>query len=132
MNGVNYLIQQDVFDLGDAFEIVCTGEDQENGARLRKSEKECIEKLQGQFTVLQNDVAVHSGVNLSVFRDFLETVSNNAEGFSVLKALFGVENVQIYGSFQAKTKDNKPFLTYLKEGFSQGFGLIKDYIKNYL
>lgn len=132
VNGVNHLIHQDVLDLGDAFEIVCTGDDQQDGVKLGKSETECIEKLQGQYTVLHNDVLIHNEVNLPAFKDFLETVSNNAVGFSVLKSLFGEDNVQVYGSFQAETKDNKPFLTYLKEGFSQGFGLIKDFIKNYL
>ncbi|TNF01376.1 MAG: hypothetical protein EP326_04450 [Deltaproteobacteria bacterium] len=132
VNGVNHLIHQDVLDLGDAFEIVCTGEDQPDGVKLGKDETKCIEKLQGQFLVLHNDVVIHNEVNLPAFKNFLETVSNNAVGFSVLKALFGVDNVQIYGSFRAETKDNKPFLTYLKEGFSQGFGLIKDFIKNYL
>ena len=132
VNGVNHLIHQDVLDLGDAFEIVCTGEDQPDGVKLGKDETKCIEKLQGQFLVLHNDVVIHNVVNLPAFKNFLETVSNNAVGFSVLKALFGVDNVQIYGSFRAETKDNKPFLTYLKEGFSQGFGLIKDFIKNYL
>lgn len=132
VNGVNHLIQQDVLDLGDAFEIVCTGEDQPDGEDLSKKKTKCIEKLQGQFTVIHNDVVIHNEVNLVAFKDFLETVSNNAVGFSVLKSLFGEDHVQIYGSFQAETKDNKPFLTYLKEGFSQGFGLIKDFIKNYL
>ncbi len=132
VNGVNHLIHQDVLDLGDAFEIVCTGKDQQDGVKLGKDETECIEKLQGQYTVLHNDVVFHNEVSLPSFKDFLETVSNNAVGFSVLKSLFGEENVQIYGSFKAETKDNKPFLTYLKEGIGQGFGLIKDFIKNYL
>lgn len=132
VDGVNHLIHQDVLELGDAFEIVCTGEDQPDGVELGKDETKCIEKLQGQFLVLHNDVVTHNEVNLPAFKNFLETVSNNAVGFSVLKSLFGEQNVQIYGSFRAETKDNKPFLTYLKEGFSQGFGLIKDFIKNYL
>ncbi|MCO4794894.1 MAG: hypothetical protein KC493_14335 [Bacteriovoracaceae bacterium] len=130
VNGVNTLINHDVLDLSDTFEVICSGEDLPDGEKLSKKITKCIEKLQGQFTFLRNEMTLNNVVNLPLLKQFLETVSNNAVGFSALKGLFGPENVHVYGSFQAVTKDKKQFLTYLREGFSQGFGLIKDFIKN--
>ena len=127
VQGMNYLVTRNDEELSDAFEVICAGKTLSD-SEITKATRKCLDRLASSFSVVSHNYMVSQKVNLKNLKTFLKDVAKRIDGFKPLKSLFGSENVQMYGFLDSKTKDEMKFRTFFREGESQGYGVIKDFL----
>lgn len=90
----------------------------------RKFLKNCLSKINVKSKEDWNEVPLWSLKELSN-----AIVKNNYDRVHMYN-MFGVSNVFFYGSFRAKTVDDKDFITHFSEGEFKGLGAIDHYLRN--
>lgn len=89
----------------------------------RKFLKNCLSKINVKEKEDWNEVPLWSLKELSN-----AIVKNNYDRVHMYN-MFGVSNVFFYGSFKAKTLDDKDFITHFSEGEFKGLGAIDHYLR---
>lgn len=128
-NGITYLVESDDLRLAEAFEVICAGKIVDGG-NVSNSTQKCLDNLTSSFSKVSHTYRTNKTVHLASLKDFLLEVSRYSKSFADLKMLFGSDNVQLYGYLKAKTYSSVDFQTFFKDGESQGYGVIKDFVRN--
>lgn len=94
------------------------------------SEQRCLRKMISRFKGYQNSIESADVIDLFSFKKFIGFYYSKVKSIDQLNALFGDENLFIYGEFKAKTNKKKNFQTFFKTGQFKGLGVVDKFRKS--
>ena len=100
------------------------------GPRMRRtysSSQRCALKLIDRFEKYKKEITVYNHINLLKFKSFMGYFFSKSEKLEDIYALFGKDNVYLYGQFNAKTKQGTLFQTYFQSGQFKSLGVIEEF-----
>lgn len=92
--------------------------------------EKCVKKIKALHQIVHHNAKEKGEIKLINLRNLLKELSKNSLELATFRSLFGYDHTHISGTFKSTTKNKYDYKSFIKEGLKQGYGLIKDYLKD--